>query len=121
MSSVFDARETVAQLIAFAIGGFVGSSHMWVLLLEEMLNNMPPLPWRAKSGIYRFLGFTQMTKVALEAEAGFRESYGYTLVTTMAELGGPRPLPKTKAAMDALLSETERRFQLMLKEKGIHG
>jgi hypothetical protein len=54
-------------------------------------------------------------------EAGFSESYGYMLVTTMAELGGPRPLPQTKVAMEALLVETECRFQLMLKEKNYYG
>ena len=114
-----DIVDIMPQVIAFAIGGLVGSGMMWAALLDEMFNNMPPLPWRAKSGIYRFLGFTRMTKVALETDTMFRESYGYTLVATMLELGGPRPIPQTQAAMEALLAETERRFQLKLKEKHI--
>lgn len=105
------------QAIAFAVGGFVGSLSMWTGLLDEMLNNMPALPWKAKAGIWRFLGRPRFAKIAEEADAGFREAYGYTLVGTMRDLGGPRPIPQTQAAMDALLAEAERRFQLVLKEK----
>ena len=114
-----DIVAIMPQVIAFAIGGLVGSGMMWAALLDEMFNHMPPLPWRAKSGIYRFFGFTRMTKAALKSEAAFRESYGYTLILTMLDLGGPRPIPHTQAAMEALLVETERRFQLKLKEKHI--
>jgi hypothetical protein len=117
MSGVFDLSATFQQLIAFAIGGLVGSVVLWCMMLNEMFNNMPSLPWRAQSGICKFFGMMRLTKIALEAEARFREAYGYTLIATMRDLGGPRPLPQTEAAMDALLAEAERRFQLAQKGK----
>jgi len=117
MSDLLDLSATFQQLIAFAIGGLVGSVGLWCAMLNDMFNNMPPLPWRAQSGIWKFFGMMHMSKIALEAEARFREAYGYTLVSTMRDLGGPRPLPQTEAAMAALLAEAERRFQLVQKGK----
>ena len=105
------------QAIAFAFGGLVGSLSMWSGLLDEMLNNMPALPWKAKAGIWRFLRCPRFVKIAEEADAEYREAYGYTLVGVMRDLGGPTPIPQTQAAMDALLVEAERRFQLVLKER----
>ena len=117
MSGILDLSATLQQMIAFAIGGLVGSVILYTALLNDMLNNMPALPWRAQSGVWKFFGMLRLTTIALEAEAKFRESYGYTLVGTMRDLGDPRSLPQTNAAMDALLAEAERRFQLILKEK----
>jgi hypothetical protein len=115
MSGISDWDFMLQQMMAFAVGGIAGSGIMWLMLLHDVCDNMTFLPWRVKSGAWKFFGFMDLMKGALKAEAGFREAYGYTLVSTMRELGGPRPLPQTDAAMDALLAEAERRFQLLIK------
>jgi hypothetical protein len=111
--------EFFCGMVVFAFGGLFGSLVMVSALLDEMYENLPGMSWRAKSVFCRFFGFFRLAKTAMKIDAGFRESYAYTLVGVMADFGGPRPIPQTKRAMDALLEETERRFQAMLKARGL--
>lgn len=107
------------SMIVFAFGGLLGSLAMWSALLDEVFDSMPGMPWRARSVIYRFWGFARLARSASDMDRAYRESYAYMLVGTMADLGGPTPIPRTRSAMEALLKVTERRFQVMLKERGL--
>lgn len=97
--------------LAFAIGGLTGAWEMRGSLISDVLNGTIRLPWKAKSIFWRSVSMKGFEEIAEEAEADFREAYGYVLVSVMRDLGGPSPLPQTQSAMEALLSEAERRFK----------
>jgi hypothetical protein len=110
--------SVIEGLLVFAFGGFVGALTIWLGLVHELSKSNDLLPWRRRAASLRYLGsFGGWDKLAEQSEQDYRLAYGYRLIATMAELGGPRPIPKTKEGVEALLQETERRFQGSLTKK----
>jgi hypothetical protein len=115
MSSLTSAQVTFFEVLAFLGGGLAGSFWMFVSILNE-LDRGPKVRWRAKFLVWRWwgrlFGDRSFDDVADRADRARRAVYGIVLLGTMSDLGGPRPIPSSREATDALLAEAERRYQV---------
>jgi hypothetical protein len=88
---------------------------MFVAIVNEM-DKGPKVAWRAKFIFWRWYrnlcGDSSFETIGQNADKARRELFGLVLMGTMQDLGGPRPIPQSRDAVDALLAEAERRYHV---------
>ena len=103
-------------LVFFSLGGLAGSLYVMMHLLSS---DHLRLPWRVKLRFYHFFGAEEiLIRRAKQLDRDAREVFATIVIMVSADWGGPGPWPGSKQAMDNVLAEAERRFQLRISKTG---
>jgi len=109
-------QQAVQQLMWIAAGGLLGALSTIACFYVRPINR---LPWLAQARNRRFFGELDLAKGAMNVEKIRRQTYGIHVITTLADLGGPGPWPRSAKATRGVLEEAERRFRVSEPDRGL--
>ena len=101
--------------LIFCLGGLLG--YVLTILYLVDCETRDKWPNSAKRRWWLFWGVESVVKLAEQAEYSDRRNYGLALLTTMIDIGGPGPWPKTREQIENLFSLAEMKFQAGKTEK----